>query len=199
MIDFTDEAREQVLVVIREQQEGKSLLRVEAKANGTAEFQYSMRLIAPHEQGPEDVLLDSGDFPVVLDPGSAENLKGATVGFEDKILKSGFKFDNPNKPVVPSLGEGPREDLTGPVVECVQMLLDTEINPALAAHGGQVQMLGVRDHKVFLSFGGGCQGCGMVDMTLKQGIETRIKELVPDIVEVVDTTDHAKGENPFYT
>ena len=199
MITFTDEAKEQVLAVIRQQQGKKRALRIQAATNGTAEFQYSMQLITSDEQSPEDLVLDSGEFPVVVDPRSAENLNGATVDFEDNILKSGFKFHNPNKPVVPTLGEGPREDLTGPAAERVQRLLDTEINPAIAAHGGQVHLLGVRKNKVYLSFGGGCHGCGMADVTLKEGIETRIKEVVPEIVEVVDTTDHSTGENPYYS
>ena len=199
MITFTDEAKEQVLAVIRQQQGRKPALRIQATTNGTAEFQYSMQLITSDQQSPEDLVLDSGEFPVVLDPRSAANLKGATVDFEDKILKSGFKFRNPNKPEVPMLGEGPREDLTGPAAERVQRLLDTEINPAIAAHGGQVHLLGVRGTKVYLSFGGGCHGCGMADVTLKEGIETRIKEVVPEIAEVVDTTDHSTGENPYYS
>jgi len=199
MITFTDEAKEQVLAVIRQQQGKKPALRIQAATNGTAEFQYSMQLITSDEQSPEDLVVDSGEFPVILDPGSAQNLQGATVDFEDSILKSGFKFHNPNKPEVPTLGEGPREDLTGPAAERVQRLLDTEINPAIAAHGGQVHLLGVRENKVYLSFGGGCHGCGMADVTLKEGIETRIKEVVPEIVEVVDTTDHSTGENPYYS
>ena len=199
MITFTDQAKEQVLNVIRQQQRTKPALRIQATTNGTAEFQYSMQLITADEQSPEDLVFDSGDFPVVVDPRSAENLNGATVDFEDKILRSGFKFHNPNKPTVPTLGEGPREDLTGPAVERVQRLLDTEINPAIAAHGGQVHLLGIRKSKVYLSFGGGCHGCGMADVTLKEGIETRIKEVVPEIVEVVDTTDHTTGENPYYS
>ena len=190
MITFTDEAKEQVLAVMRQQQGSKRALRIQATTNGTAEFQYSMQLITADEQSPEDLVLDSGEFPVILDPGS---------DFEDKILRSGFKFQNPNKPTVPTLGEGPREDLTGPLVERVQRLLDTEINPAIAAHGGQVHLLGVRKRKVYLTFGGGCHGCGMADVTLKEGIETRIKEVVPEIVEVVDTTDHTTGENPYYS
>ena len=80
----------------------------------------------------------------------------------------------------------------------MQHLLDTELNPAVAAHGGRMSLVGVRDNKVYLTFGGGCHGCGMVDMTLKHGVEARIRELIPEVEEVVDTTDHTSGENPFY-
>lgn len=197
MITLTDSAKKQVLAALQ-QQEDKAALRVEANTNGTAQFSYSMKLISPDEKTVVDVSVDVGDLEIVMDPKSAENLKGATVDFEDRIVKSGFKFDNPNQPQVPSIGEGARPDLQGPVAERVQRLIETEINPAVAAHGGVIQFLGVRDDKVYLSFGGGCHGCGMVDVTLKQGVEARIRELIPEVLEVVDTTDHASGENPYY-
>ena len=85
------------------------------------------------------------------------------------------------------------------MAERVQRLIDTELNPAVASHGGMIQFLGIRDNKADLSFGGGCHGCGMVDVTLKQGVEQRIRELIPEVEEVIDTTDHSAGENPFYT
>ena len=81
----------------------------------------------------------------------------------------------------------------------VQDLVDTSINPAIAAHGGWVELLDVKDSVVYLQMGGGCQGCGAADITLKAGIERLIKEEIPEITEVLDTTDHAAGENPFYT
>ena len=79
----------------------------------------------------------------------------------------------------------------------VQDLLDTAINPAVAGHGGVVSLVDVKDRMVYLQLGGGCQGCGMVDLTLKQGIETMIREEVPEVVEILDVTDHAAGQNPY--
>jgi Fe/S biogenesis protein NfuA len=80
----------------------------------------------------------------------------------------------------------------------VQELLDSTINPAVAGHGGFVQLIDVKDNKVYLQMGGGCQGCGAADITLKSGIERLIKEELPEIDEVLDTTDHGAGENPYY-
>lgn len=80
----------------------------------------------------------------------------------------------------------------------VQELLDSTINPAVAGHGGFVQLIDVKDNRVYLQLGGGCQGCGAADITLKSGIERLIKEEIPEIEEVLDTTDHASGENPYY-
>ncbi|MCZ6697144.1 MAG: NifU family protein [Acidobacteria bacterium] len=84
------------------------------------------------------------------------------------------------------------------VKEKVKKIIDETINPAVASHGGFVEVLDVKDNVVYLKLGGGCQGCGMVNVTLKQGIETTLKEELPQIAGVIDQTDHAGGSNPFY-
>lgn len=83
--------------------------------------------------------------------------------------------------------------------ERVQELIDTMINPAVAGHGGFVELIDVQDSRVYLQMGGGCQGCGAADITLKAGIERLIKEEIPEVEEVLDTTDHGSGSNPYYT
>lgn len=88
----------------------------------------------------------------------------------------------------------PREEQ----LEIVRHLLDEEINPAVAAHGGYFNLIDVRDDTVYVQLGGGCQGCGMVDVTLRQGVEQRMREVLPEMVALVDVTDHASGDNPFY-
>ncbi len=195
---ITDEASTRILGALGQQEPPKTAMRLEATTNGTAEFVYGMRLVGDDDLRPDDVVVESNGVKVLVDPGSARNLEGATIDYEEGVLRSGFSFDNPNKPKIPELGEGPRADLSGPTAEKVERLINTEINSAVAAHGGMVHFVGVKDDRVYLSFGGGCHGCGMVDVTLKQGIESRIKELVPEIQEVVDVTDHSAGENPFY-
>ena len=80
----------------------------------------------------------------------------------------------------------------------VQALIENMINPAVAGHGGFVDLIDVKDNKVYLQMGGGCQGCGAADVTLKSGIERLIKEELPEVEEVLDTTDHASGANPYY-
>ena len=197
MVTFTDDAREHIFRALQKAEGGKTLLEV--KTNGTSEFSYNMKLVTVSEQSSEDIAFDGGGFDVILDPKSAENLEGASVDYEDKVLRSGFKFHNPNKPELPTFGDGTGPELSGSVAERVQRLIEFEINPSVASHGGVVHFSGVKDGKAFLSFGGGCHGCGMVDVTLKQGIEARIKEAIPEIQEVVDTTDHAVGENPYYS
>jgi len=80
----------------------------------------------------------------------------------------------------------------------IQKLFEDEVNPAVAAHGGQFTLLEVKENRVFVRVGGGCQGCGMVDATLRQGVETRVKQVLPEILGIIDVTDHAAGENPYY-
>jgi Fe-S cluster biogenesis protein NfuA len=80
----------------------------------------------------------------------------------------------------------------------VQDLIDTAINPAVAGHGGYIELIDVKDSTVYLRMSGGCQGCGAADVTLKAGIERMIFEEVPEVTEVLDVTDHAAGQNPYY-
>jgi Fe-S cluster biogenesis protein NfuA len=83
-------------------------------------------------------------------------------------------------------------------VELVQDLFEKEINPAVAAHGGRFTLLDVQDSTVYVQLGGGCQGCGMANVTLRQGVEARLREVMPELVALVDSTDHASGTNPYY-
>ena len=80
----------------------------------------------------------------------------------------------------------------------VQSILDKEINPAVASHGGWVELIDVKNNEVFIRMGGGCQGCGMADVTLKQGVEKTLRQAIPHIGAIMDTTDHAAGRNPYY-
>jgi Fe-S cluster biogenesis protein NfuA len=82
--------------------------------------------------------------------------------------------------------------------ERVQEVLDMDINPAVAAHGGVVELIDVKRNDVFLRMGGGCQGCGMASQTLRQGVESAIRRTVPEVGAIMDTTDHAAGRNPYY-
>ncbi len=103
-------------------------------------------------------------------------------------------------PVIAPVGS--IEQLTGAtldVPERVEQLLREQINPALAAHGGFAELKGVEGEKVYVTMGGGCQGCAVSAMTLRDGIARSIKEAIPEVTDVIDTTDHDAGENPFYT
>jgi Fe/S biogenesis protein NfuA len=197
VLELTPVGREKIQAALGRATPPRDHLRIEARP-GRAGFEYRLAAMAGEEVREDDLVLDEDGFWIVLDPESAGWLRGARLDYRESLLESGFRFENPNPPPSPTIPSGARSDLTGTTAERIRRLLDTEINPAVAAHGGRVELAGVEDGVVYLSFGGGCHGCGLVDVTLKQGIETRLKELLPEIERVVDTTDHAAGANPFY-
>lgn len=197
MIEFTSEAHAKILDALGMADPPRQHLRIRATAAPQG-FEYYLEGLLDDDVADDDYVVDQGAFRVVLDPQSAQNLDGTQIDYRETLIDSGFRFDNPNQAGSPGLPSGPRDDLEGPVADRVRVLLDSEINPAIAAHGGHVALVDVSQDTVFLAFGGGCQGCGLVDITLKQGIEGRIKEVVPEIEHVVDTTDHASGQTPFF-
>ena len=186
MVKFTDVAAQKVLGLLKNEKRLNPVLRMAIDGRGPGGFAYNLRFVQEDERAVDDVVVDAGGFKVFIDAKSAPNLSGATVDYVAGPQGSGFRFENPNP-----LWADPR-------AATVQRVLDEEINPAVAQHGGSVTLLDVKDDIVYIALGGGCQGCGMVDVTLKQGIEVRIKEAVPEIRQIVDSTDHAGGTNPFY-
>ncbi len=120
--------------------------------------------------------------------------------WESKIPLVGIAIRDALASGVPLISEAVSQSMLAPeeIRRRVQQVLDTIINPAVAAHGGMVTLLDVNNNSVFLEFGGGCQGCGMVSVTLKYGVERTIRDEVPEVGEILDTTDHAAGRNPYY-
>jgi Fe/S biogenesis protein NfuA len=186
MVTFSELARSKIVGLMQSDGRAGLALRFGVAGRGPGGFQYRLGFVEATDQHPEDAVVDPGGFKVLIDPESAPQLKGVSVDYVEGPDESGFKIDNPN-PL-----------WSDPKATAVQRVLDEEINPAVATHGGWVTLLEVRDDVAYLQLGGGCQGCGMVDVTLKQGIEVRIREVVPEIRGVVDTTDHAGGSNPYY-
>lgn len=197
LVVLSEEARARVRAALEAADPPRRHLRISVLPHGER-FEYQLQGLTEEQVLEEDITLPESGFTLVVDPDSADRLRGARIDYRESLLETGFRFDNPNAPQSPALPSGERSDLQGPLPERVRILLDTEINPAIAAHGGVVRLVDVRDGRVYLAFGGGCHGCGMVDVTLRQGIERRIREAVPEVTEVVDTTDHSTGENPFY-
>ena len=93
----------------------------------------------------------------------------------------------------------PKPGLDTPTGKAIQVVLDEKVNPAVAGHGGHISLIDVKGDTAFIRLEGGCQGCGMADATLKQGVEVEIKSAVPEIISVLDVTDHAGGANPYYS
>ncbi|MFZ6005120.1 MAG: NifU family protein [Actinomycetota bacterium] len=170
-------------------------LRVEITGTNGVEYAYDLTFDPIAEAAEVDAVYQQGGLPVIVPAGSIEQLMGATLDVPAGG-GPGLVLRNPNRPNPLS---GKHLELTGSVAEQVQQLLDEQINPALAAHGGFAELKGVEDDKVYVTMGGGCQGCAVSAMTLRDGISRAIKEAIPEITEVIDTTDHASGENPYYT
>jgi Fe/S biogenesis protein NfuA len=187
VVSFTDAARQKLLEVIEAQDlHGRGAVRLEIQGRGPGGFEYAMSLEEDGQADADDTVLSAGEFKVFVRTDIVPQLQGARVDYVDQLMGGGFRIDNPN-PV-----------WTDPVAQAIQQLIDESINPNVARHGGHVDLIDVQDHIVYVRLGGGCQGCGMVDVTLRQGIEALIKEEFPEIVRVVDTTDHAGGSNPYY-
>ncbi len=162
-------------------------LRVTASEDG-ARFRYELKLVALDSKSADDSVVHLDGIDLYLDRESASRLQGATLDYVEDITGSGLKFDNPNQTAL----------ARHPLAKRVQEVLDDRVNPALAAHGGVVSLVDIQETRVVLSFGGGCQGCGMADVTMKQGVSAQLKQQIPEITEVVDATDHAAGETPYY-
>lgn len=140
--------------------------------------------------GVADVLVNHDTVRVSLFDGA---------GWEEKVPRVGAAIRDAIAAGEP-ISEAVSESMLAPeeTRRRVQQVLDGVINPAVASHGGFVRLLDVSNNTVFLEFGGGCQGCGMVSVTLKYGVERTIRDEVPEVGAIMDTTDHAAGRNPYY-
>lgn len=166
-----------------EKNQGVSIIietKTERKAN------YSIQLMQFSANSAENISIAINNIPVLVSKEAIPYLEGTKVDLNDKEELEVF---NPNMSIT---------EISGSVEEQIQFVLDEEVNPMVASHGGVVSLLEVKDHNAYLEFGGGCQGCGMIDVTLKQGVEVMIKAQIPEIEAIYDVTDHAGGNNPYY-
>jgi Fe/S biogenesis protein NfuA len=196
VLAVTDAAREKIREVRASEPDSDTLaLWVEVSGQAAGAFSYTMELRPVDEAGPDDAVQRHDDLSVVIAADSIERLAGATLDFTG----AGMVIQNPNKPTAgPGPGAPPAADLSGPVALAVLTVLEEEINPAIAAHGGRADLVAVDEGVAYLRLSGGCQGCGLASVTLSQGIEVAILDGVPEIESVVDVTDHASGDNPYF-
>ena len=164
----------------------EAVLRIRVAGKEGPRFRYEIALEDPRDRAADDLAIDLDGLTVVMDATSATDLAGATVDLDPAVTGGGLRIDNPN------------EGWQDPVARAVQDVLDRQINPGVGSHGGMVTLVEVRDGTAYMRFGGGCQGCAAVDVTLKLGVETAVKSSVPAISAIVDVTDHEAGVNPYY-
>ena len=185
-IVITAAAVERLQSVIDGHEQPAAGIRIAVAGRGPQGFQHSLSLIEEGGEPEGDPVVEAGGITFFVEDRNVEYLDGVTIDYDGEAGGGMLKFDNPN-PL-----------WRDPASEKLQELFDTQINPQIAAHGGVVTLHGVQGTVAYIELGGGCVGCGMADVTLKQGIEVSIKETLPEITEVVDITDHASGTNPYY-
>ncbi len=199
VLTITDKALAKILD-IRSQEPDSDQLALEIRIAGVrdSQFSYEMAMIHTQDIPAADRLEAHGELNVVIPADSVENLQGATLDVSRDLLNPGLVVDNPNGPSPRIATDGPPPDLTGPLEQRVVQVLEHQINPSIAAHGGIAELVAVEAGVAYLRLGGGCQGCGMASVTLSQGIEQAITQAIPEISGVIDVTDHASGQNPYY-
>ena len=179
-----------------EEDPGTLCLRVAITGTSGTDYTYDLAFEVISELDEADDLSVQGGLTVVVAADSVDDMRGATLDVPSASGQGGLVIRNPNKPN-PLVGRN--IELTGDLADKVRQLLAEAVNPSLAAHGGFADLVGVEDTTVFITMGGGCQGCSMSAATLREGIQVAIKEAIPEVTDVVDVTDHEAGDNPFYT
>jgi len=203
VLTITPEARATVLEVLANEAESDTLaLWLEVSGEAAGAYAYDMYFQAVADAGPGDVVQTDEQLPVVIPSDSAAKLQGASLDYvTDASGEGGLVIVNPNTPPAPTLAglaSIPEVDLSDPFAARVVSVLEEQVNPSIASHGGRADLVAVEDLSVYLRLSGGCQGCGMAKATLSQGIEVILREAIPEIANVVDVTDHADGTNPYY-
>ncbi len=199
VLSITDKALTKILE-IRSQEADRDELALEVGITGVrdGQFTYDLAMIGAQNIPAADHVEAHGELNVVIPADSVENLTGATLDVARDLLNPGLVLDNPNGPSPRIATDGPPPDLSGPVEQRIVQVLDQQVNPSIAAHGGVAELVAVEGGTAYLRLGGGCQGCGMASVTLSQGIERAIRDSVPEITAVIDVTDHASGQNPYF-
>lgn len=199
MIEFTEIAKAKVRQLLKGRASSGKVIRLTYPGNNQVQV-VPMEL---KDLAAEDAilklkikkfLLPTTDFFVVLGKAALQKLAGAKINYLGSKSGEGvFEVFHREElePAAPSQS-------TSLQFQKIQELLKNDINPAIGMHGGFAELLDVKDNIVYLKMGGGCQGCASSALTLRQGIETKIKELLPEIVAVHDQTDHAAGTNPYF-
>ncbi len=187
-ISMTDPAIDRLKMLVESAGEPPvSGIRLQITRRNTDGFEHLLTMVDASQEPEDDYELDFDGLALFVEAENAEYLDGIAVHWEFKgDGVNGFEFDNPN----PLWHD--------PIALRIQQLLDADINPGIASHGGFVDLVSVEGSIAYIRLGGGCQGCGLADVTLKQGIEVAIKDAVPEIEQVADATDHAAGTDPYF-
>ena len=187
------------IIELREQEPGDKEYALFLQIDGMQgnQYTYDLSFLDVEEARSDDELLKFGDLTVIIAAKDKDKFENASLNLSEDM--NSLEMDNPNTPS-PSIIDSsePLPALTGDLANKVKTILEQQINPAIAAHGGVATLVNVEGNDVYLQLGGGCQGCGMAQVTLSQGIEASLKEAIPEIGNVIDATDHSSGQNPYF-
>jgi Fe/S biogenesis protein NfuA len=203
VLQATDAALEMVLEVRSGEDAAESLaLWVEVTGASGDAYTYDIYFQAVGDAGPDDWSDERGGLALVVRADSIAKMRGSVLDVNSDADQGGMVIQNPNQPPRPAGASpamaGPPVDLSGDVAQRVMQVLEQQINPSIAAHGGRADLVAVEGDAAYLRLSGGCAGCGMATVTLSQGIEVALRESVTEITRVIDVTDHAAGTNPYY-
>jgi Fe/S biogenesis protein NfuA len=192
-IKVTESAQEYLLGLLAKQDSAGMGVRIFVERPGTPHAECCMAYCAAGEAEPTDEKIELEGFNAYIDGPSVPYLQDAVIDYAKDRMGGQLTFRAPKSKV-------PQIDDNASVEQKINYILYSEINPQLASHGGNVQLVELLEDETLavLKFGGGCQGCGMVDVTLKQGIEKTLLEKVPQLKRVTDTTDHTVRENAYF-
>lgn len=188
-ISFTEDALQKLCEVIAAQPQPIAGLRLQITGRQRGQFEHVLSIVEHGKETAGDVTVSPAGLPVpvFVEGRNVDYLDGVRIHYRYKGPdRSGLEFTNPNP-----LWRGRAE-------QQIQEIIDMQLNPAIAAHGGYINLLAVEGDTAYIEMGGGCVGCSMADVTLRQGVEASIIGVVPGIARIVDRTDHASGTNPYY-
>jgi Fe/S biogenesis protein NfuA len=198
-LGMTDAAYEKVMTfLLRAPEPERQAMWLEVTGTSGNEWTCSLSLKPLDAAALHDAVIRHRDLAIVIPERDFEKVRGATIDWlEDPFAGGGLRVDNPNTPS-PAIRVPAPGDLSGDVAQRVVQVLAQQVNPSIAAHGGHAVLVAVEQGTAYVRLSGGCQGCAMATVTLSQGIETTIREAVPEITSVVDATDHQSGTNPYF-
>ena len=192
IINITKSAEEYLAKLIQDKNETDLSIRIFISDPGTPKAETCLAYCKPDEAMPDDMIINLDLINDNLEKRSLPFLKDAEVNFDNDTFGGQLTIKAPNARV-------PNISSDSPVEDRINYVIYNEINPMLESHGGEVSLIEFNDHgEAVLQFGGGCQGCGMVDVTLKDGIEKTLVEQIPEVTGVKDTTDHSIDDNAYY-
>lgn len=191
MLTVTQRAHEAVRAFADTDADAQPALRITLHEGSPLAPRYGLALVDHQHPANGEVEVGTDGLRIFVDETSAARFDGATVDFVEGDGGSGFEIRGLQPPVRAAR-------LTGPIAERVRRILDEQINPGIAAHGGAISLAAVDGTEVSIEMTGGCQGCALSRMTLRQGVERMLRESVPEITAIHDMTDHTQGDSPYF-